>query len=275
MYRKACVVLLAGVLCAACFPPFVRTDYTIRLLVFNIHAGKSATGTDNIAGIADLIRTTKADAVLLQEVDRGTNRSGKVDQVQVLIDRTKYAAAFGRSLDFDGGQYGIAILSRRPINFNQTFPLPVDPAQARSGGSHEPRSALLASLETLRGRLQIMTTHLDSSNQDIYRLQEVPGLLNVVRPRRSDYTPVVLGGDFNAEPTSAVIQKLRDAGLRDAWIECGQGDGFTYPADHPAKRIDYVFITNPLRCTSAQVIDTQISDHRPLLVTLSDPGPGM
>jgi endonuclease/exonuclease/phosphatase family metal-dependent hydrolase len=275
MYRNACVVLLCGVLCAACFPPFVRTDYTIRVLVFNIHAGKSAAGADNLAGVADLIRTTKADVVLLQEVDRGTNRSGKADQVQLLIDRTKYAAAFGRSLDFDGGQYGIAMLSRRPINFNQTFPLPVDPAQTRSGGSHEPRSALLGSIETLRGRLQAVTTHLDASSEETYRLQEVPSLLNVVRPRLSEYTPIVLGGDFNAEPTSAVIQKLRDAGLRDAWSECGQGDGFTYPSDRPTKRIDYVFITNPLRCKSAQVIDTQVSDHRPLLVTLADPGPGM
>src|SRR5687768_1468657 len=113
MYRKASVILLFSVLCAACFPPFVRKDYSLRVLVFNIHAGKDAGGTDNLAGLADLIRTTEADVVLLQEVDRGTNRSGKVDQVQALIDRTKYSAAFGRSLDFDGGQYGIAILSRR------------------------------------------------------------------------------------------------------------------------------------------------------------------
>ena len=57
-------------------------------------------------------------------------------------------------------------------------------------------------------------------------------------------------------------------GLRDAWTECGQGDGFTYPADAPAKRIDYLFLTGDLHCSAARVIDTQISDHRPVLVTL-------
>jgi endonuclease/exonuclease/phosphatase family metal-dependent hydrolase len=275
MRGKGFVMLIVGVLCAACFPPFVRKDYSLRVLVFNIHAGKDAAGTDNIPGLADLIRTTAADVVLLQEVDRGTNRSGKVDQVQVLIDRTKFAGTFGRSLDFDGGQYGIAILARRPIHFNQAFDLRVDPVQTRAGGSHEPRAALVASVETLRGRLQVVTTHLDPSAEQTYRLQEVLELLNVVRPRASEYTPVIVGGDFNAEPTSDVIKRMRDAGLRDAWTECGQGDGFTYPADKPAKRIDYLFLTNPLRCTSARVVDTQISDHRPLLVTLGDMGAGM
>jgi endonuclease/exonuclease/phosphatase family metal-dependent hydrolase len=45
-------------------------------------------------------------------------------------------------------------------------------------------------------------------------------------------------------------------------------DGLTYPSDRPRKRIDYVFLTGTLRCTAAEVIDTKISDDRPLLVTL-------
>ncbi len=76
------------------------------------------------------------------------------------------------------------------------------------------------------------------------------------------------GGDFNAEPGSEVHKKVLAAGLRDAWMECGAGDGFTYPADKPVKRIDYLFLTGSLRCTSARVIETTISDHRPLLVTI-------
>jgi endonuclease/exonuclease/phosphatase (EEP) superfamily protein YafD len=79
---------------------------------------------------------------------------------------------------------------------------------------------------------------------------------------------VLVGGDFNAEPDSRVLDRLRAAGLRDAWAECGQGAGLTYPAAAPVKRIDYVFLTGVLACTSARVIDTTISDHRPLLVTV-------
>jgi endonuclease/exonuclease/phosphatase family metal-dependent hydrolase len=78
--------IVAGFLLAAACVPFIRKDSSLRVLVLNIHAGKDAAGKDNIADLAALIRTARADIVLLQEVDRGTNRSGKVDQVQTLID---------------------------------------------------------------------------------------------------------------------------------------------------------------------------------------------
>ena len=263
------LLVLLVVFNGACVP-FVRKSHTLRVLVFNIHAGKDAGGRDNLADVARLVLSTSADVVLLQEVDRGTNRSGKVDQLQALIDATKYEGVFGRSLQYDGGQYGIAALSRDGFLFNETVPLLVQPVQDRAGGSHEPRVALVASAYTTRGRLQLVNTHLDPSTDESYRLQEIEGALNAVRPRLSPGTPVIVGGDFNAEPSSAVLQRLRTTQLRDAWTECGQGDGFTYPADQPTKRIDYLFLSGSLKCTAAQVIDTKISDHRPLLVTLAD-----
>ena len=265
--RLAAAFLVAAAFASGCVP-FVRTDSSIRVMVFNIHAGKDAAGRDNITDLATLIRTTRADVVLLQEVDRGTNRSGRVDQVQALINATRLGGVFGRSLDYDGGQYGVAALARRGFVFDETVDLPVSPVQTRAGGSHEPRAALVASAITPSGRLQVVTTHLDPSAEDTYRLQEARIVLNIVRARASAETPVLVGGDFNAEPNSSVVETLHAGGLRDAWTECGHGDGLTYPADQPRKRIDYLFLTGTLRCSAAEVIDTKISDHRPLLVTL-------
>ena len=268
MTRRLAAAFLVTAACASGCVPFVRRDSTIRVMVFNIHAGKDAAGRDNIAGLAALIRTTGADVVLLQEVDRGTNRSGRVDQVQALMNATGFGGVFGRSLDYDGGQYGVAALARRGFVFDETVDLPVSPVQTRAGGSHEPRAALVASAITPSGRLQVVTTHLDASAEDSYRRQEARVVLNIVRARASAETPMLVGGDFNAEPDSAVLETLRGAGLRDAWTECGHGDGLTYPAEQPRKRIDYLFLTGTLRCSAAEVIDTKISDHRPLLVTL-------
>ncbi len=268
MTRRICAAFLLAAAFASGCVPFARKDSSLRVLVFNIHAGKDAAGKDNIADLATLIRTTRADVVLMQEVDRGTNRSGKVDQVQALMGATRFSGVFGRSLDYDGGQYGIAAFARRGFVFNETIDLPVTPAQARAGGSHEPRAALLASAITRGGRFRVLTTHLDPSAEDTYRLQEAQTVVNIVHARVSGDTPMLVGGDFNAEPASAVIRKLLDGGLRDSWTECGHGDGLTYPADQPRKRIDYVFLTGTLQCTAAEVIDTRISDHRPLLVTL-------
>ena len=262
------IAILAGIHSAACVP-FVRKDRSIRLLVFNIHAGKDAAARNNLTDVASLIRSSGADIVLLQEVDRGTNRSGKVDQLQALMDATGFSGTFGQSLDYDGGQYGIAALARGGFIYSETIPLRVTPTQERAGGSHEPRVALLGVAVSPMGRLQTVSTHLDASATDVYRQQEIAWVLNVVRSRTSDVTPVLLAGDLNSEPDSAVVRSLHDAGLRDAWTECGRGDGLTYPADRPVKRIDYVWLSGTLRCTAAEVLDTQISDHRPLLVTLA------
>ena len=259
--------LQASLSLAACIP-FRGDAAAVRVLVFNIHAGKDAAGAPNLDGVAQLIRSTRADVVLLQEVDRGTTRSGKVDQLQVLGERTGYATVFGRSLDYDGGEYGIAALSRGGFYFKDTTPLRVEPAQMRAGGSREPRVALLVVPRTRIGSMQLVNTHLDASRDDTHRLQESQMLLNVVRSRLSPETPVLLGGDLNSEPQSEVLARLRGAGLRDAWTECGAGDGLTFPAHAPVKRIDYLLLSVGLGCTDARVIETNISDHRPLLVTV-------
>jgi endonuclease/exonuclease/phosphatase (EEP) superfamily protein YafD len=78
--------------------------------------------------------------------------------------------------------------------------------------------------------------------------------------------PLLLGGDFNARPESAVHGELRGAGFRDGWAGCGQGDASTFPARAPARRIDYLYLTGAARCRSARVLPTQASDHRPLLM---------
>jgi endonuclease/exonuclease/phosphatase family metal-dependent hydrolase len=236
------------------------------VLVLNMHAGHDGAGADNLAGVAALVRSTAADLVLLQEVDRRTRRSGAVDQPAALEQRTGLRVAFGRTLHYDGGEYGIAILFRWRIDSAQMVPLPVSPPQPRAGGSREPRGALVVSGRAAVGPLQMINTHLDASREDVFRLQEADHLVPLVASPGARKTPVLVGGDFNSTPDSAVQQRLRDAGLRDAWTECGSGDGFTYPASDPVKRIDYLFLVGRLRCSSATVIESMISDHRPLLV---------
>jgi endonuclease/exonuclease/phosphatase family metal-dependent hydrolase len=238
-------------------------SHEVRVLVYNVHAGKDAAGTDNLARVAQLVRETRADIALLQEVDRGTRRSGQVDQPDVLARQTGFAVAFGKTLDYDGGEYGIAVLSRWPIANQALIPLRVDPPQRRSGGSYEPRGAQRVVLRAPAGNLIVINAHLDASREDHYRRQEIRPVLALAR----EAGPLVLvGGDFNSTPESDVQAVLRDGGLRDAWLSCGRGDGFTYPADVPAKRIDYLYLTAATTCTRAEVLATSASDHRPLLV---------
>jgi endonuclease/exonuclease/phosphatase family metal-dependent hydrolase len=258
-------VALATLLAACARPIPSPSPVEVRVLVYNVHAGKDAAGVDNLERVADLVRATRADVVLLQEVDRGTRRSGNVDQPSVLAQRTGFGVAFGKTLDYDGGEYGIAILSRWPIADQRLVRLPVEPPQQRSGGSYEPRGAQRVSLRPASGEITVVNTHLDASREDHYRRQEIRTVLAIARDAGSG---VLVGGDFNSTPESEVQAGIRQAGVRDAWLVCGQGDGFTYPANVPTKRIDYLYLTGTATCSRAEVLDSQASDHRPLLVTV-------
>lgn len=256
MRRSFAVLLIAAAFASArCAHRLPVVD----ALIYNIHAGRDASGADNLERVASLIRTSGAEIVLLQEVDRGTTRSGGVDQLAVLMKRTGLHGVFGKSLDYQGGEYGIAVLSRWPITSSKVVPLHTDPPQPRAGGNIEPRVALVVR----SGGMTIVNTHLDASREETWRLQETQQLLQL--------EPDIAGGDFNAEPGSHVYGRLVAAGYRDSWRECGEGEGLTFSSSKPVKRIDYLLLRGGIRCTSADVIETDASDHRPLLVTIESP----
>lgn len=241
---------------------------TLRVLVYNIHAGKDAAGEENLERVAGLIREIGVDLVLLQEVDRGTWRSGVVDQLAVLERRTGLIGAFGKTLDYQGGDYGIAVLSRWPVVRDTLIRLPVEPAQARAGGSREPRGVLRVRVDAPSGPLDVLNTHLDASPDGAHRRQEVATVLRVAGELRAGEGAVLIGGDLNAEPGSPTVGRLTGAGWVDAWRACGEGDGRTYPADEPTKRIDHLFLEPGVSCAGARVLAADASDHRPLLVVV-------
>jgi len=266
--RRLGIALTALLAACATAPPAPSHGREVTVLVYNIHAGKDAAGHDNLARVAEVVRSTGADLVLLQEVDRNTRRSGPADQPATLARLTGYSAAFGRTIGFQGGDYGIALLSRWPIRRDTLIPLAVTAPPGRTAEGREQRGVLLAEIAAPGGPLTVLNTHLDASGEDLWRVQEVATVLRVASAAARAGTPLLVGGDFNSRPESAVHEALRGAGFRDAWQECGAGEGPTFPASAPVRRIDYLYLTGDTRCRSAEVPAVDPSDHRPLLVRL-------
>ncbi len=267
----AALSLLVAV-CASAPPagaPGPGAAQPLRVVSYNIHAGSDDHGAPSLPRIGALLDSLRPDVVLLQEVDRGTERSGRVDQLAELERLTGLHGAFAASLaSFQGGEYGIALLSRWPIRQAHTVALAVDPPPERAEGSHEPRVALHALLATPAGELHVLATHLDASGRETYRRQELVGLMAHAARDVPAGTPLIVGGDLNSEAGSDEPAALGLA-LRDGWAACagGAGDGGTYPAGAPRKRIDYVFFRGAA-CRDARVPASTASDHRPLLVDL-------
>ena len=232
----------------------------VRVLVYNIHAGTDAARKPNLDRVAEIVRSTRADIVLLQEVDRRTKRSGGVDQLDSLRLLTGLEGAFGKTIDYDGGEYGLGILSRWAIQSDSLVPLPV----AAPHAGYEARGAMVARIEMPGHGLRIIDTHLDASRES-YRTEQAGHLAAIAAgPQQAD----MVGGDFNSEPGAGVLAVLAAAGFRDAWSGCGDGSGLTFPVARPVKRIDYLLTSSRWKCVSATVLPADASDHRAVLFEL-------
>ena len=106
------VLVLSGSGCDASAGPPGAPASTIRVLAYNIHHGEGLDGQLDLLRTAGVIRRAEPDVVALQEVDRHALRTNAVDQAATLGVLTGLTPTYGPFMDFDGGSYGMAILSR-------------------------------------------------------------------------------------------------------------------------------------------------------------------
>ncbi len=241
----------------------LRDEGPIRVVTFNIHHGEGLDGRHDLERIATLVES--ADVVALQEVDRSWGaRSEFSDQLSWLADRMQMQAVFGANLDREPAgpgeprrRYGTAILSRLGIDdWVHTL--------LASTGEDEQRGLLVAYIDVGDSALTIANVHLESWSPAVRVTQaaQVREFLAAVAPG-----DLVLLGDFNATPDAPEIAMM-GVGLVDAWGVGGDGDGATFPAPVPSRRIDYVLVTPGLSIRHASVLSTDASDHFAVTVEL-------
>ena len=266
MSRKlfcAIVVALGSILIsvprARCSLPFAYARTKIRVMTYNIHVGVGMDKKMDLQRIAEVINQERPDLVGLQEVDRGVKRTQGVDEIAELARMTKMEYAFAHNLDYQGGQYGVAILSRFAIS-------KTDHRMYRNKREAERRGMLRIEINVAGRSLSFATTHLDYQFED-GRIYEAGQLLDFLKDQKE---LLILVGDFNEEPRDDAY-KLVAAYFRDAWLESDTKEtGLSYPADKPAKRIDYIFYTANMgvRTRKAWTVTTLASDHVPVVADL-------
>lgn len=234
-----------------------QTSRELRVLTFNIHHAEGLDGRIDVARIAQVIRDSKADLVGLQEVDRGVQRSGRRDLLKEIADLAGMRFAFGKNLDHQGGEYGNALLTSRPIVSEGNRALP------NSNGG-EQRGVLQVVIDVAGTQVLVLTTHLDYRRPDGDRIASAEAMLDMMQTWGTG--PVVAMGDFNDVPGSATWTRLT-ASLTDVWTAVGKGDGFTIPVKTPTRRIDWILMRG-LAAKDAAVLTTEASDHLPVVATL-------
>jgi endonuclease/exonuclease/phosphatase family metal-dependent hydrolase len=233
---------------------------TVRVVTYNIHHGEGTDGRFDLSRLASVVTSVNPDLVALQEVDQGTERASGVSELTELARLTHMHPAFGKAMDYLGGQYGVAVLSRWPLLRTDNAPLP-------SVADREPRTAL--SVEVNTGKhgplIQFTSTHLDQMRDPGNRLAQARYLNE--RLVHEDGQATILAGDMNARPGTEVMDLFDEQ-----WNDPPADDPSpTWPNGRPRSRVDYVLVrpASNWRVIESRIIDEPVaSDHRPLLVVL-------
>ncbi|MGK6351778.1 endonuclease/exonuclease/phosphatase family protein [Parapedobacter sp. DT-150] len=234
----------------------------LKIMAYNIHHCNPPSKPDliDVAAIANVIIAESPDLVALQEVDVQTLRSGKeLHQAKALAELTGMHYYFKKAIDHEGGEYGIAVLSKFPIEDTLGFSLPMAP-----GLAGEPRAVAAVEVKLPDGRLvTFASTHLDLKEE--HRVLQVE---KITAELATDNSLVIVAGDFNAVAGSEPINLMDQAFSRT----CVGGDcPGTIPVTNPSRVIDYIFYrpNDDMKVIKHHVIaETYASDHRPVVAVL-------
>lgn len=220
----------------------------LTIMSYNVRNCIGMDGVTDFQRIADIILNVEPDVVALQELDSATQRSVKVVVLDELAKLTGMYGIYGPAISFQGGKYGIGMLTREKPVSSKTIAL---------RGSEEPRAMLIVEFE----KYVTICTHFSLTTVD--RLESVGIIDDIVSNFEK---PVFLAGDINDVLTSEVLNKLQKK-----WTMLSNPELPTYPSDVPQKCIDFIFgLKNEdyiFRVGEAAVGDEPVaSDHRPLWV---------
>lgn len=228
---------------------------SLRIMTYNIHVGQDAANKDQLKNMADFIKDSKADLVGLQEVDSVCKRTGGIDQIKFLAENTGMYYTYTRHFAFDGGSYGIGILSRYPLSDIQDHRVILTSDGKTDAAT---RAFLTASIFNGTKKVTFATIHMDYRDSN----SRVAQSKDMVAKLKAFTTPVILTGDFNARPGTTEITTLREI-LADT----GSDLAYSFPVAPPLNKIDYIMVSkgNLAKVSANKVIPVLYSDHLPVV----------
>lgn len=231
----------------------------LKIMTYNIRHGVGMDTILDLSRAAEIIIAQAPDLCGLQEIDNYCLRSDSVGQTEFLAQKSLMTGTFSQFMAFDGGEYGMATLSAKPLISTKLLRLP--------DGIEEPRTSIIHEVELEEDcSLVFVNVHLDwiESDQGISsRLDQAKVLMQYVD---SINKPVIITGDFNCTPDSPTMTYFYEQGFE--FVEKG-ADNLSFQGD-PKVELDHVII----RSTSGVKIKTKsislleepmASDHRPLI----------
>ena len=236
-------------------PESTYVDLTV--VTYNIHHGEGVDELYSAIRIARTLEQYKPDLVALQEVDMGTNRTEGDLQVNIIANHLGMFYVFGKTIDYIGGEYGNAILSKYPIISTQN-------SDISPGITSERRGLLRATIDIGFRTLKFYSTHFGIMDEEqSYHSKR----LGKVFKQSMNNEPIIFCGDLNAEPYSVQLTLLMNQ-----FIDLGsrfRSTANTYPTPLMTRRIDYILINKQVKpfyySVPVDALSAVASDHLPVV----------
>ena len=229
---------------------FGQKTVTLRVMSMNIRQGGEYAGNKSEPYSA-LINQYKPDVVALQEVDYKTIRNGKRDWLNEVAMQTGMFPYFSKSITYQGGGFGVALLSKYPFfKCEKTLFTHKDAREDRSSAWIYVQ---LPTGETVR--VGVVHLSLESSQLTIQHFASV----NKAFFAEDTTTPALLIGDYNATQGSDPINYVKNK-----WQDVIPNLGNTIPATGPTSQLDYVmgYPKGSWTCVKSEVLArSDMSDH--------------
>jgi endonuclease/exonuclease/phosphatase family metal-dependent hydrolase len=222
--------------------PIVVT--VMRVATFNVHHCEGRDGVIDLERTAQVIKETNASLVALQELDQGMARSGRVDQPRVLEELSGMTIRFFPTLRRSEGLFGVGIATNDPIQAElEELPRSED---------EEPRGVIVGRWKGIT----VLATHL--SRLAGPRLGQTRALAAVAAEQT---WPVIVLGDLNQ--TLPSLKPLLDQGF-----SCPSRPQRTFGRRWCGRQIDFVLASPGLEVTQWWTVQSDASDHLPLVADL-------
>ncbi len=237
------------------FPLYAQEGSSLNIATYNIRIGRGMDGVYDPFRIGAFLLDQDVDIAGIQEVDVNTRRNQGIDTPELLTMNGWYETRYAKTLDFQGGKYGIMMASRYPVLEYDAYDLP-------GADGEEPRKAQKMVVELPDRNLTLIHSHLTHLSQTGSRPLQIQTMLDLIDVPEN----VILLGDLNAEPDDKEIDMIRNAGLFSV-SEITGIKASTFPSNNPVREIDYIWISPDLKpyLKGASVYHRPFSDHLPLI----------
>ena len=244
-----------GVLLVCFFAHYGVAAQKVTVMSYNIHHGADKNEKDRVPEMAAFIKESGADIIGLQEVDSVCHRSKGIDQMKLLSELTGMYYAFVRHFAYQGGAYGMGILSKYPIENIENIRMPLL-------NSKTPSTAMIKADIKISNRKKITFASAHFALDEASRMAQAKVAVAHLTGAGS---PVVFTGDLNATPPMSEI-----AYLRNYFIDADGQNKNTFPAPDAVKKIDYLFVgKNHLKKVKKHWVPVNaLSDHLAAVATI-------